>query len=336
MAMQDFDVVQEMLAMAPTSAAILAKLDDGPYRVEDLLATARSHGLQATSRLVYDWISKGLLDHPNRRNVKGNVSTLSREQAVLFLSLLELRSLGKRKQIGNLCNLPVALWLWVGDDFVSRDQARRALQTWTEAYLNHPQHVLRRSTERLLPLLDPDQKARGRRAFMTAWTRVHNLVRNTKSLASVDWHELESIAQRLMYPRKTDRLDGDGQLAAQQLVRTVRGLYEAVVGLDTADDSLLEWGRFMVTKVTTFYHLMYPMLSANQEFGQMLPRPEPSQLIWDACYDTMLWIGSSHVIESDEIGTGLDPAVWRAHSLRMLPSGDVVTQHGILYPISFD
>ncbi len=50
MGMQRFDIVQELLATAPASAALVARLDDGPYGVDDLLSVADGLGLRASFR----------------------------------------------------------------------------------------------------------------------------------------------------------------------------------------------------------------------------------------------------------------------------------------------
>jgi hypothetical protein len=106
------------------------------FRAEDMLQLAREEGLTATKRLIFDWVSLGLLDRPKRRGLgrgNGSIAGWTFPQACLFLDLLRLRQRSENpiKHVAPLANVPVAGWLWLGDaSGVPVLQVRRALATW--------------------------------------------------------------------------------------------------------------------------------------------------------------------------------------------------------------
>jgi hypothetical protein len=102
-----------------------------PGTVEDLVADATAAGYQITVRLVRDWTQAGLLDQPRRRPAgrgRGSSSALYPvNQRQLLLTLLHHRP---GNGIKSLAKIPVAIWMYWGDEYVPLRQARRALLTW--------------------------------------------------------------------------------------------------------------------------------------------------------------------------------------------------------------
>src|SRR5205809_339547 len=99
-----------------------------------LLAEAQRAGFTASSRLITDWVSVGLLDQATRRGRgrgRGLTATWPEEQKNLFLTVLKKRQ--ETARIAPLCNIPVFVWLWWGDSFIPLRQVRRALNTWSGA-----------------------------------------------------------------------------------------------------------------------------------------------------------------------------------------------------------
>lgn len=106
------------------------------YDRHRLVAAALDAGCDFNDRLLTDWVSKGLLHQPDR---PGRGVGKGREQARwttnqkdLLLALLAKRPTVKR--LATLANIPVALWLYVGDDYVPLPQARRALRYWAASH----------------------------------------------------------------------------------------------------------------------------------------------------------------------------------------------------------
>ena len=101
------------------------------YTLKELQAEARARGFNPSERMIKDWIGLGLLDQAQRRGLgrgQGIVATWSENQKELLLQLLAKR--GEITRVASLCNIPVFVWLWWGDDYVPTRQALRALSTW--------------------------------------------------------------------------------------------------------------------------------------------------------------------------------------------------------------
>ncbi|WP_146051274.1 hypothetical protein [Streptomyces noursei] len=102
-----------------------------PGTIDDLVEDATAAGYRATHRLVHDWVSKGLLGKPQRRRTGPNGSEKalqSANQRFLFIAMLRERASNPRLSV--LAEVPLSLWLYGGDEWVSTDQALRALRTY--------------------------------------------------------------------------------------------------------------------------------------------------------------------------------------------------------------
>jgi hypothetical protein len=99
--------------------------------VNDLLADANAAGHEATERLIRDWTQHGLLDSPRRRSAgKGHGSAPAlypANQRNLFLTLLHHRP---GNSISSLARIPVAIWMYWGEEHVPIRQARRAFMRY--------------------------------------------------------------------------------------------------------------------------------------------------------------------------------------------------------------
>lgn len=125
-----------------------------PGTIDQLVADAARHGHQVGVRLIRDWTERGLLDYPQRRPAgKGHGSRPAlypASQRNLLLTLLHHRSANKIK---SLARIPVCIWTYWGDEFVSAAHALRAMNTW----LGDPRVSLaqaRKSAQELLRRLD--------------------------------------------------------------------------------------------------------------------------------------------------------------------------------------
>src|SRR5438876_822928 len=85
------------------------------YTANELLSDARRRGHKVSRRLLTDWVAIGLLDKGTDRGRgrgRGKEYTWPDEQRRLFLVLLDKHGTVKRPV---LANIPVALWLFFGD-----------------------------------------------------------------------------------------------------------------------------------------------------------------------------------------------------------------------------
>jgi hypothetical protein len=146
------------------------------YTKEELAGEAAILGFESSQRLLAAWIAGGLLGRAERHGLgprRGTTrGTWSDAQKDLFLTLLA------RKQGGHstvsLSNVPVWAWLYAGDSFVSLEQARHALKTWSGVTAERPWPKPRRITQMLLrDWVHPDAPTKARREFLRTVYLMH-------------------------------------------------------------------------------------------------------------------------------------------------------------------
>jgi len=110
------------------------------YTADDLVVAAHAAGTPVTPRLIREWSDLGLLECASRP-VDGRdgerCAKWPQAQLRLLLTLLDRRRAGMR-YIEDLANVPVFVWLWYGDRYVTMRQIRRDLQTWRDRYSVKP------------------------------------------------------------------------------------------------------------------------------------------------------------------------------------------------------
>ncbi|MER6315042.1 hypothetical protein ABT237_14880 [Streptomyces sp. NPDC001581] len=95
-----------------------------------MIEDARTAGFDIQKRTIHDWIARGLLDQPVRRGAgRGSRPGLhSVNQRKLFLLLLSKRE--QMPKLPALALVPLSIWLWWGEEWVSTRQALKAFGTW--------------------------------------------------------------------------------------------------------------------------------------------------------------------------------------------------------------
>jgi hypothetical protein len=149
--------------------------------VNDLVADAAAAGYEVTARLIRDWAEQGLLDYPQRRPAgkgRGSAPALyPANQRSLLLTLLHHRP---GNNISSLARIPVAIWMYWGEQWVPLRHARRALMRYLgdPASRHYAQDAKRASKDRaraaaraILGQLDnPAATPRARRELLAAVT----------------------------------------------------------------------------------------------------------------------------------------------------------------------
>lgn len=171
-----------------------------PGTIDDLVADATEAGHTVTHRLVHDWVSKGLLDKPQRRRTgpSGSEKGLhTSNQRNLFLLLLRQRA--ATPKIPLLARVPLAMWLYYGDHLAPTRQALQALRTYVGDPRGSRAWALERAREQIAPLDDPRLGTpRTRRELLHA-------VRDAFYAGSVDREMLLSKATPLFEPADIHR-----------------------------------------------------------------------------------------------------------------------------------
>ena len=102
-----------------------------PGTIDDMVSDADAAGHTITPRLIRDWTEQGLLDRPEKRSAgkgHGSIPALDpANQRNLLLTLLHHRP---GNNISSLARIPVAIWMYWGEEWVPLGQARRALMRY--------------------------------------------------------------------------------------------------------------------------------------------------------------------------------------------------------------
>ncbi len=271
-----------------------AEWTDEPGTIEDLLADARALGFPATKRLVHDWISLGLIDHPTRRS-KGRAggsdkALFSAAQRNLFRLLVQKRP--EVKTIAAMCGAPVALWLWWGDEYATTSQVQRALQTWAGGVSKVSWQSARREARQATDFLDDLGASRDERQRL-----VDLLARVAYSGKLSDEGELAEAVGEVFDPARSGRTFGSGlatatanslvtliagRLAGMERIRKRASFHELERARAVYRDTRMQWAK---ERAELAMHVLRPK-------DEALFAPETLQDLFDGvCSQLMLIIG---------------------------------------------
>ncbi len=143
---------------------------------QDLITEANAIRPGATDRLITDWVEIGLLDHPHKpglgRGAGSQPGTWPASQLKLFLALW-----GKKPEatIAHLCNIPVYLWLFWGDEFAPLTQVRRAMNSWLTRLKHVPIRAADDAAAHILSIVEEGRSSRAKRDFLSDALRAEPL-----------------------------------------------------------------------------------------------------------------------------------------------------------------
>lgn len=306
------------------------------YTTEELTGEALARGYRDVSkRLIYDWSSLGLLDSPTLYSPgrRGRPDAFPDSQRQLFLVLLEQRK-RRTKQILGLCNVPVFVWLWWGDDYIPLRQVRRALKTWGRACLADSVVGAQRAATQLLRQMNLPRYARGRMALKLALARVIVEISAGKDPDHVDWGDVEAKLLRVWSVDGTGKPRGPtgAQTTPHMIITMLQDRYRTVVRLDEFDNFLFEWARWVYRTTSREYHLHSRDYARDPALGHLHRETSTVEHIANhACLDLLSTLGSAHLVHSDEILW--NPDTWRSYCLRSTTAGEVTTAGGVIVPL---
>jgi hypothetical protein len=268
----------------------------GPGTIDDLLSDARKAGYSASRRQVTDWVFQGLLDKPTRHGVgrgKGTTKGVySANQRQLFIALLQHRASGSR--IAALSNIPVALWLYWGDDYVPLRQTRRALDTWIEAAERRVESRSKAAATELVELLaTPDTDDTHRNRLL----RLLDEANCTGRVADPD--ALEEAIDLVFDPDGNGRTLGPpaASISPKILVHGFVLRARALIALKDRDhpvsDQIFERARTDLRQQLLDYTRDRPQLitDADASVQHLFNAPLLQQVIPNACHDLITAIG---------------------------------------------
>ena len=263
-----------------------------------MIAAAVAAGHFATDRLLTDWQSAGLLDRPTKRGLgrgKGITALWPESQLRLWLLLLDKRR--QTSQIPNLCNVPVALWLFFGDTYATLDQVKKSMRTWAQRYGPSRGHKQAKQIARRLvtdlPLKRSNRNSHAALIEHVAAAVLHGIRDDT---------ERRDLRRRLLVAigiQDGDELPPTGPVLLVELV-LIRLLAARQLVYDTVPDHVVQWARA--------WHLFkLQEYLADHEAGNLpsvpgipFDRPSFDTLIPNACRDLLTAIGMAMSLSKDE------------------------------------
>jgi hypothetical protein len=207
-----------------------------PGTIDDLVADATAAGYQASRRLIRDWTQQGLLDYPQHRPAgKGHGSKSAlypASQRELLLMLLFQRP---GKSISSLARVPVAVWMYWGEEHVPVRQALRALRrnlgdpqsrTYSRDATRASKDRARDTARAVLRQMDSPQATPAAREELldvlteTAWTGQPDFARLERALTAVFDAGTTRIRRAVGHPA--------APVTSQSMIMSVRARLAAV------------------------------------------------------------------------------------------------------------
>jgi hypothetical protein len=254
-----------------------------------MVQAAQEAGFGGVSeRLVTDWASLGLLDHPNRlRREKGSgrgaYYAWPDTQVDLFLSLLQKRPSVKR--VAELCVLPVAVWIYWGEAWIGLPQARRALRTWSGIALNSRSEERRQKDVRVVV-----NAFFGRKGSRSIRAEIQRLLLEALRCGTLDVDQVLPQVEKLLIAQSGGQW-GAFALGARELVDGMRATLLAIDLYDELTDEMFEEARGRHRQALLDYIPRYRGWAADPKFGWQFEEPTMELLFNRSCRDLLLSLG---------------------------------------------
>lgn len=268
------------------------------FTKREMIVAAVADGHSATERLLTDWQSAGLLDRPTKRGLgrgKGITALWPESQLRLWLLLLNKRR--ETSQIPNLCNVPVALWLFFGDSYATLDQVKRSMRTWAQRYGPSRGHKQAKQIARRLvtdlPLRRSNRNAQATLIEHVAIAVLHGL--RTDS-------ERRDLRRRLLMAigvQDGDELPPAAPVLLVELV-LIRLLAVRQLTYGTVPDHIFLWARAWHLYKLQEYLAAHQAGTLPSVKGVSFDRPNFETLIPNACRDLLTAIGMALSLSKDE------------------------------------
>jgi hypothetical protein len=271
------------------------------YTRDEMVRAARKAGFSPSGRLLTDWVSLGLLDQATRRGLgrgRGTKATWPQEQLNLFLAVLDKRL--TVSHISPLCNIPVFLWLWFGDEFVPTRQARRALMTWGGANRHSSSWRAARTAAVNLAgqFAHPDADEQARERFIAA-------IASATYGAPFNAEAVLAAFREVFDPHGANRSIGPPQVMfrPEYFVALVKARLAALDALraGSVDDDAFEWARTEYRVSRREYEQLIPRIAEDPEAaeiffrrtaaGVVVPDTTLDDVANHACADLLTLIG---------------------------------------------
>lgn len=282
------------------------------YKAEDLIAYANAVRAGANRRQVTEYISLGFLDHPRKpglgRGAGSAPGTWSWAQRELFRVLWAQRPM---LTTAELCNFPVYLWMFWGDEYVPLRQVRKAMKIW----LSRVQFVSAAAADyaagEMLRVFGKQASSSAKRQLLA------QALRGRKP----DLDEVRKEISRAATSRAAIRVHGREQevvVDERVMIGMLRGRLSAEEQLARFPDSLFEWARFFGLFGESAYAREQPALAMDHEHGWLFSPRYHNDFMKSTCATVLTLLGASLGVKPNpnHSGTVFDPETWKVHHLR--------------------
>jgi hypothetical protein len=279
------------------------------YSKTQILEEARAAGYDPSERLFSDWVEKGLIDEGTRHGLgRGNGTSVTwpHEQLLLFIAVLQKRPEAKR--IANLCNLPVWVWLWHGEDYVPKRQVRRALQTWAgrQGRSSSWRQARGNAQELVDRFINPD-------ASQTAREQLINAIARASYGEPFNGTVILAAFRRAFDPHNEGRTLGPPglvQFRPEHYIAIIEWRITALKAVQdhTIDDETLDWARSEYRISRREYAELVPKIAQHHELAKAFLKQTPTgitlpatlqETVDQACVDLLTLLGIRLQINSD-------------------------------------
>lgn len=254
---------------------------------------AHTHGFEATERLVTDWTSLGLLDHPERRakgkgQGRGARYVYSSNQRDLFLTLLLHRR--SVRSVASLTVVPVSTWLLWGDEYIHLSQVRRALSTWAggvpwERSYERARLMARKAVRELADAkADSESKA-----------ELEEVLADVVFNRHFDKDTVSLLVRAVVDPKGIDRRHGPLQQSVEEVTEALGTLITGMTTFEHASTGAYTEARMRYRQTVAGYTADWPRLAATPTIGMLFERPSLEFFINRACRDLMMHLGLRQV-----------------------------------------
>ncbi|MGP0108439.1 MAG: hypothetical protein ACLPR9_06190 [Acidimicrobiales bacterium] len=265
----------------------------GGFTRAELVREAKAAGYEVTERLITDWSSLGLLDHPVRRSKgtgggRGATYLYPPTQRDLFLSLLQHR--GSGQGVARLTVIPVGVWLLWGDEFVGLPQVRRALSTWVggvpwERSAERAQQMAKKAVRELAESsADPEAKAALEAALADVVYNRH-----------FDKEQISPLVRAVVDPKGTGRRHGPIGQSVEEVTEFLGSLITGMTTFEHAEKGAFIEARMRYRQTVASYTADWPRLSSADTIGTLFERPTLEFFMNRACRDLLTHLGLRQV-----------------------------------------
>lgn len=252
----------------------------------EMLEAAAEAGFMVSGHLIDDWVSKGLLDRPERPGRgrgRGRVATWNWYQLQLFLTLLHQRQKGAH--IGSLANVPVWLWLLWGEPYSSVRQLRLAVQTWVATDSQVAAGNAHKAARQLVGRI-AHPRATGKRELIA-------LLEGAISSRTFNAEEITEAVRGVLDRGATGRPQGPegAELTAERYVGSVLARLEAIEHWSKLPDEFFDRARNVYRVTRAEYQIDQPRFALDPRLGGLFEEPTAEDLVNSACLDLLSVVG---------------------------------------------